>query len=76
MASKKKPRKQSSPKASAVAGKYMRRMRTLLQLGRDTAHEDDLPLMISLPVAELGVLCASVLAQDETKGQKRDRRRR
>ncbi len=54
----------------------MRRMRFLLKLEQKTAHEDVLPLMISLPVAELGVLCASVLAQDETKGQKRDRRRR
>lgn len=68
-------RKQSSPLASTIAARYMNKLTRFLALEKETAHEGDGPLLFSLPVAELYVLCGSVLGQDETRGQSRDHRR-
>ena len=54
-----RPRKQSSSRASAIAGRWLAN----LQL-RDLENW-------MIPAKELKTLCASVLSQDETKGRRK-----
>lgn len=60
-------RKQSTSKASTIAG------RLLLEL-QDVEAKNGILFLVT--VDELKTLCASVLSQDETKGQKHAPRKR
>jgi hypothetical protein len=62
-------RKQSSSRASTIAGRWLREMSDLEANGINTA-------LYTVSGRELKTLCASVLSQDETKGQKRAPRKR
>lgn len=55
---KRKPRKQSTPRLSTIAAKVL----------RQTKHLDPFDSVV-IPVCHLRALAASVLSQDEIKGQ-------
>jgi hypothetical protein len=55
-----RPRKQSSPRTSTLAGRLMRFAQEMHLLGFENAV---------VSVRELKTLCASVLSQDEQRGQ-------
>lgn len=54
-------KKETSPEVSSIAGRILRQ----IQLGKYSDKQ-----YIELRVSEVKELCASVLSQDETKGQK------
>ncbi len=60
----KRPRKQSSSRVSSLAAKWLGRMEPYIP--EAFVLETD-----GLRIRDLRALCASVLSQDETKGQKR-----
>lgn len=63
-----KAKKESSPKASTIAGRMLRELNAwTLQDKQDYCV---------VKVEELKTICASVLAQDETKGQKKRKAKR
>jgi hypothetical protein len=74
MATKKKTkkvvRKQSSAKLSTIAARCMRTIQMWEQCPTPKAVVYGKSTLIQIPVKNLKALCASVLAQDETKGQK------
>jgi hypothetical protein len=63
------PRRQTSSKVSTIAGRVLRECRAA-QRARMILVPNDL-----VSVAELKALSASVLAQDEVKGQKKAKRK-
>lgn len=64
------PTRQSSPKASSIAGRVLADIRKDDRERRRYAIRNPSPAGRFLTTAELKTLCASVLAQDETKGQR------
>lgn len=62
---KKKVRKQSSSRLSTLASKWLRRAEAVDQRIFVSGR-----IYITIPIKDLKSLCASVLSQDETKGQR------
>lgn len=60
MATKRRVKKQSGNRAASIAATWLRRCQAYGRGGQ-----------VTLPVATLKTLCASVLSQDETKGKRK-----
>ncbi len=61
------PKKESSPTLSTMAGGYLEKIKRL-EKNRRHAPGD---LVLTVDAKDLKALCASVLSQDETKGQRK-----
>lgn len=71
-AKKKTVRKQSSPRLSTLASQWMRRAEIVEEFRHPkTFAGEETSVEIGVPTKVLKALCASVLSQDETRGQKR-----